>query len=112
MSRVTINKGIEELEAGVEPLEPGRQHRPGAGRPLLESLDLTLETHLLALVEENSKGDPEIPKLWTVKSTRNLTAELQKLGRQASHVTVGKLLKQKIFYQAFSGVIKAMRLCI
>jgi hypothetical protein len=74
LSRVTITKGIHEFSE--EPLEHGRMHKPGAGRPSLESLEPTLIDTLLSLVDENSKGDPEIPKLWTLKSTRNLSDEL------------------------------------
>jgi transposase len=95
LSRVTITKGIKELEE--ESLEPGRIHRPGAGRPSIKSQDPKLLEHLLALVDETSKGDPEIPKLWTLKSTRNLSLELEKYGHQVSHVKVGQLLKENGF---------------
>jgi hypothetical protein len=94
LSRVTITSGVKELQLGVQPLEPGRIHKPGAGRPLLESIDPSLEENLLALVEENSIGDPETPRLWTLKSTRNLCFELQRQGHQVSHVKVGQLLRE------------------
>jgi hypothetical protein len=48
----------------------------------------------LSLVDENSKGDPEIPKLWTLKSTRNLSDELNKKGFNISHSKVGQLLRE------------------
>jgi hypothetical protein len=94
LSRVTITKGINEINDRVSPLEPGRLHKPGAGRPSLESLDLVLVDSLLALVDESTIGDPESPLLWTVKSTRNLSRELQNQGHQVSHVKVGKLLRE------------------
>jgi transposase len=92
LSRVTITNGIKELNA--PPLEEGRIHRPGAGRPSIESLDTTLEIDLNDLVEDTAYGDPEIPKLWTIKSCRTLADDLQRLGHQVSHTKVMQLLKK------------------
>jgi hypothetical protein len=74
VSETTVRKGVDELEAGEEPL--GRVRRPGGGRKKAVDLDPGLRPALLALVEPDERGDPMSPLRWTVKSTRNLAAEL------------------------------------
>ena len=74
LSRVTITKGLHELDD--PPLTAGRVRRVGGGRPALVALDPDLPTRLEALVEPLTRGDPESPLRWTSKSTRALSAEL------------------------------------
>lgn len=74
VSETTVRKGVNELEAGEEPL--GRVRRPGGGRKRSAELDPELRPALLALVEPDERGDPMSPLRWTVKSTRILAAEL------------------------------------
>jgi transposase len=90
LSRVTITKGIRELDE--KPLEKGRIHKPGAGRPSLESKDPRLVDDLKMIVEETTRGDPDSPKLWTCKSTNTIAMELQKFGHIIGRETVAKLL--------------------
>jgi len=92
ISRVTIHKGIQELDSGLAP-PPGKNRQPGGGRKHIEQSDPTLLDDLLALVEESARGDPAGPLVWTLKSTRALAAELAKQNHTLSHVTVAKLLK-------------------
>lgn len=47
-----------------------------------------------ALVEPESRGDPQCPLRWTAKSTGNLADALQTAGHAVSPDTVGRLLKQ------------------
>jgi hypothetical protein len=47
-----------------------------------------------SLVEPSSRGDPESPLRWTIRSTRRLAAELQQQGFQVSHHRVAELLHQ------------------
>ena len=54
LSRVTITKGIRELDA--EPLPSGRVRRPGAGRPRLVTQDPGLPGALEGLVEPTAWG--------------------------------------------------------
>src|ERR1700694_3545411 len=61
-SRVTITKGLQELESS--PLPVGRVRRPGGGRPALEVLDPDLPSKLEALVEPLTRGDPASPLGW------------------------------------------------
>jgi hypothetical protein len=95
VSETTVRKGVDELEAGEEPL--GRVRRPGGGRKKAVDLDPGLRFALLALVEPDERGDPISPLRWTVKSARSLAAELTRQGRQVSADTVGDLLRTEGF---------------
>ncbi|WP_371674224.1 ISAzo13 family transposase [Streptomyces sp. NBC_00289] len=83
----TVSRGKRELEDKEE--SAGRVRAPGAGRRSLREVDPGLVPALLALVEPDQRGDPESPLLWTVKSTRNLAAELTRQGRRVGSDTVG-----------------------
>jgi len=91
LSRVTITKGIQELQA--EPLDPGRIRRPGAGRPKVTPRDPALPGALEALVEPLARGSPESPLRWTCKSTRTLAEELAAQDHPVSHEKVAQLLR-------------------
>jgi hypothetical protein len=91
LSRVTITKGIRELQA--EPLDPGRIRRPGAGRPTVTARDPALPEALEALVEPLTRGDPESPLRWTCKSTRTLARELAAQAHPVSHEKVAQVLR-------------------
>lgn len=92
LSRVTITKGVRELD---EPgLPEGRTRRPGGGRKKLEVQDPTLKRVLESLVEPLARGDPESPLRWTCKSTRTLAGELARRKHPASHEKVAQLLRE------------------
>ena len=90
LSRVTLSKGIQELQA--EPLAPGRIRRAGAGRHALTADDPGLSPALDALVEPLTRGDPQSPLRWTCKSARTLAVELSARHHQVSHTKVAQLL--------------------
>ena len=90
----TIRNGISEI-AAPEDLEPGRQRRPGGGRPSHEDKLPELSEALDALLEPTVRGDPMSPLRWTCKSTRTLADELRMQGFSVSSTTVGGLLKSK-----------------
>ena len=92
LSRVTITKGLRELDA--PPLSAGRVRRPGGGRPALVVRDPDLPARLEALVEPLTRGDPESPLRWTSKSTRALAAELVAQHHRVSHEKVAQLLRE------------------
>jgi transposase len=94
LSRITIRKGIAELESGVTPGE-GRVRRRGGGRPPEVVRDPTLAADLKRLVEPVTRGDPENPLRWTSRSLRSLSKELKGLGHTASHRLVRDLLRQE-----------------
>jgi Rhodopirellula transposase DDE domain len=91
LSRVTIAKGVRELEE--IPLAAGRIRRPGAGRPRLVVRDPELPRALEALVEPLARGDPQSPLRWTCKSTRTLAAELSRRHHPVSHEKVAQFLR-------------------
>ncbi len=53
-----------------------------------------LKEALEALVDPQTRGDPESPLRWTCKSTRSLAKALKAQGYDVSHVTVGNLLEE------------------
>ena len=87
----TVSLGVDELDAGGQPL--GRVRRPGGGRKPAATRDPGLRPALLALVEPDERGDPMSPLRWTTKSTRHLAAELTTQGHRISADTVGDLLR-------------------
>jgi hypothetical protein len=96
ISRRAIQVGLREVEAG-DTRPPGRVRRAGGGRKSAVHHQPGLPEHLEALVEPLTRGDPESPLRWTVKSTRRLSRELAALGYSASSRVVGLLL-QKMGY--------------
>jgi transposase len=92
VSRVTITKGVQELEEDSD-IEKGRCRRPGGGRKPAEVNQPSIKKALTSLVEAHTKGDPRTPLLWTTKSLRNLSAALRAKGYTASHALVSTLLK-------------------
>ena len=92
LSRVTITKGVRELDE--EPVAAGRIRRPGAGRHTLLVRDPELPRALETLVEPLARGDPQSPLRWTCKSTRTLAAELSRQHHPVSHEKVAQLLRE------------------
>src|SRR5450631_4317290 len=97
VSRVTVTAGVDELDAGAEPLG-GRARRPGGGRKPLTGIDAGLQDALDALVEPETRGEPMTRLRWTTKSTRNLADELAAQGHQVSHNSVARLLAGPLEY--------------
>jgi len=95
-SRKTVAAGVDELEAGLEPL--GRTRRSGGGRKSLTETDPGLVDALDALVEPETRGDPMTRLRWTTKSTRNLADELAAQGHRVSHHSVARLLAEQLAY--------------
>jgi len=90
MSRNTLLTGARELAGGAGPSP--RVRRPGAGRKRRIDVDPDLLVVLDGLVEPESRGDPMSPLRWTVRSTRQLAAELGRRGHRAGASLVGELL--------------------
>ena len=85
----TVGRGVREAEGGPEP----RVRAPGGGRKRLTDTDLQLVPALMALVDPESRGDPQSPLRWTLKSTRELARALARAGHACSAPTVARLLK-------------------
>jgi hypothetical protein len=92
---VTVSAGVAELEAGAAPL--ARTRRSGGGRKSVTETDPGLRAALLALVEPESRGDPQSPLRWTTKSLRHLADELSGQGHRVSAPTVAALLREENF---------------
>jgi len=90
LSRKAIRKGIQELEAGVT--LGGRIRRPGAGRKPITKSDPQLVNRLEALIDEQTRGDPESPLRWTCKSTRAIADALSRRKHPVSHTKVAQIL--------------------
>jgi transposase len=88
----TIRNGIQELESKA-PLESDRQRRPGGGRKSRETEQPRLTKAIEKLVDSGTRGDPMSPLKWTLKSTRNIAAELKRQGFQVSSTKVAQILK-------------------
>ena len=91
LSRKAIAKGIREIQTKHGP-GPGRIRRPGGGRKPIAVSDPQLGPALEALIEGETRGDPESPLRWTCQSTRAIARELGRQHHAVSHVTVAQVL--------------------
>lgn len=95
MSRPTINQGIRELSENSElQFDNKRIRKEGAGRKKITSENPGLLIALESLVEPLSRGDPESPLRWTIKSTRVLSEELSSMGYKVCKSLVATLLAE------------------
>jgi hypothetical protein len=72
----TVFKGRKEVRSGARPEDVVRVRRPGGGRRPVEVEHPDLWPKLENLVEPLTRGDPESPLRWTVKSLRELSLNL------------------------------------
>ncbi len=70
---------------------------PGGGRKPATETDPGLAPALTALVDPETRGDPESPLVWTTKSTRNLADALTAAGHRVSDRTVARMLRAQGF---------------
>jgi len=104
-SKARVQRGVAELDAGVEPR--GRVRRPGAGRRPVTETDPGVVDDLRSLVEPTRRGDPESALCWTTLSLKHLVDELGRLGHRVSTWTVSNLLHAEGFsLQANSKTIE------
>ena len=95
MAPSTIGKGKRELQAREgEASEAGtrRVRRSGGGRKKKVDLNPQLLSDLESLVEPATRGDPESPLRWTLKSLRRLSQELSAMGHEVSRNVVSRVL--------------------
>lgn len=91
LSRKAIRKGIVELKTRGKPMV-GRVRRPGAGRKSITESDPKLVATLEALIDEQTRGDPESALRWICKSTRVIAGELIQQDHPVSHMKVAQIL--------------------
>jgi Rhodopirellula transposase DDE domain len=92
ISRTTIHQGIKELAQSVPSPPSSRIRAKGGGRKSMAANNPTILQDLESLVEPTTRGDPESPLRWTCKSTRQLSAALQKKGYHVGRQKVSELL--------------------
>ena len=96
VSRVSITKGIKELEEKVEmPVE--RSRREGGGRKSAIDKFPQIKAELKKIIEPHTRGEPQSPLLWTSKSLRKISEELKAKGYPVSHRVAGEILKSEGF---------------
>jgi Rhodopirellula transposase DDE domain len=91
LSRKAIRKGIVELAGRSKPLL-GRVRRAGGGRKSITQSDPGLVQTLEALIDEQTRGDPESALRWICKSTRSIAGELGEQDHPVSHMKVAQIL--------------------
>lgn len=96
VSRTTISTGLKELE-NPELIQPGRIRKEGGGRKKAIEKTPAIGEALEKLIEPALRGEPDCALMWTSKSLRKLSAELQSKGFAVSHKLVGEILKEKGF---------------
>jgi hypothetical protein len=93
ISRNTIYKGLQELDTGQR-LEKGRIRKEGGGRKKLTDTQPGILEALEKLVDPLSRGDPDSPLRWSLKSSYQLRDGLVSQGYKISQPRVGKLLSE------------------
>jgi len=93
VSRAAIALGCKELRE-CKKLDSQRIRKKGGGRKRAVDQDPSLKKDLESLLEPVTRGDPESPLLWTCKSVRKLSQELNRMGHKTSHNLVAELLKE------------------
>jgi hypothetical protein len=91
LSYRTIVRGMREAMSPPN-LAPERIRCAGGGRKPAQSKDPELRPALEHLVEPLTRGDPESPLRWTLKSLRRLSQELCRGGHVAGRTLIGELL--------------------
>jgi transposase len=91
VTRKTIRKGMQELEAGKLYEPGGRIRRKGGGRKQATTKDKTLSADLEALLEP--KGEQPRLVQWTTKSMSKLKAALKSQGHSIGETAIRELLK-------------------
>jgi len=110
MAPRSIAFGMKELK-GPDSDRKGskRLRKPGGGRKKHVATDETLTSDLQALIEPETRGDPESPLRWTCKSVRVLADELVKMGHDSSYRTIARILKQEDYsLQANAKTLEGM----
>jgi hypothetical protein len=95
LSPHTIQRGREELEAGLTDCPAGRVRARGGGRPSREARDPGLLPALEALLAPETAGDPMGRRAKAKRSSlAHLSAALAQAGHVASRPTVARLLRR------------------
>lgn len=91
ISRVTIAKGINEIQRGKQSTD--RIRKIGGGRKKIDITQPGIRQALVSLLD--TKGDPMRTVLWTTRAVNKLTEQLNKKGYAVSNYTVYYLLQEE-----------------
>jgi hypothetical protein len=94
LSRPTIASGIREIQER-RVLFVGRVRKPGAGRKPTEFHDPKIIEAMEQIIDSGTRGDPESPLKWIIKSTRSIAAELTKKKHPISHTKIAQFLHEQ-----------------
>lgn len=89
----TIRQGIKDLS--TQELPPGRIRKQGGGRKAKVHKDIKIKQEILNVVEASTRGDPEAALLWSSKSLRKISSEINKENKKISHTYVQQVLKEE-----------------
>src|SRR5215471_14008977 len=78
IARSTIDRALDDLDAGLA--ADDRVRRVGGGRKELTTIDPELVVDLERIVAPTTRGDPEQPLRWTIKSLRQIAQGLERAG--------------------------------
>lgn len=90
MSPKTIRRGIEEIKKGDKKFQGIRVS--GGGRKKIVEQTPKIKKIIEDLIEPGTRGDPESPLRWTIKSVRNISDFLKEKGYDISYKTVAAIL--------------------
>jgi hypothetical protein len=93
VARSTINRGIQELRSGRNPIG-SRVRRGGGGRKSAVTHQPELPAALEALIDDAIRSDPCSPLRWVSRTLRHLVKALAAQGFQASQRVVANLLRE------------------
>lgn len=97
MSRSTLNAGFRDLKSLSDNEMESNNERirtKGAGRKNITKTEPELLSALESLVDPVTRGDPESPLRWTIKSTRTLSKALEEKGYKVCKSRVATLLEE------------------
>ena len=94
VSRVTITRGLQEIDAQGDPAtETKRCRKKGGGRKRVAEKMPEIQEQLEELLAPPTKGSPENPLRGSGKSLRALKAALSEAGYPVSVTTIARLLR-------------------
>jgi len=92
VSRVRINKGIEELLGQKALSAADKQRREGGGRKPLTTHYPEIKEQIESIISPYTRGDPTNPLRWCSKSLRKIADAMKAKGYPVSHVSIENYL--------------------
>ncbi len=95
-SETTVASGARDArdKDALAALPPGRERRPGAGRPRAEDAQPGLKEKLDSLLEEGKRGDPVSEITWSTRSLRDIARQMAADGFPCSKDVAARLMRE------------------